>query len=166
MSEDPDATAAGYSPPLLQRLARVEAVIGHQARVASDRMSGCGGCSQRSGCGHAAVNGDPSPLNLTVENTLGARVGDWVVIGMPAAGLLGAMGWAYGLPLGGFLAGVLAGSPLGSTVAAICGAAGLAAGAWVGRRRFASRRANDQDTGEPRMVRLADPPDDAQCNSG
>ncbi len=154
------------SAPVVERLVRVEAVEGRLARVTADRLGGCGGCSERSGCGHAALMGDRPPLRLTVENTLAARPGDWVVVGMPAAGLLGPLLWAYGLPLGGFLAGVLAGAGFGSAGAMACGAAGLAVGVLAGRRLFAARREKGRETGEPRMLRRAEPPADGRCSIG
>ncbi len=166
MSEDEGFAPGGDGTPVVERLVRVEAVDGRFAQVTADRLGGCGGCSEKSGCGHAALMGDRPPLRLTVENVLAAQPGDWVVIGMPSAGLLGALGWAYGLPLGGFLAGVLAGASFGSAAAFFCGAAGMAAGLLAGRRRFAARREKGQETGEPRMLRRADPPGNQRCNSG
>jgi sigma-E factor negative regulatory protein RseC len=160
MSED-----EGSAPAVVERLVRVEAVDGRRALVTAGRMGGCGGCSEQGGCAHVALMGNRPPLSLAVENTLAVRPGEWVVIGMPAAGLLSALGWAYGLPLGGFLAGVLAGAGFGSVAALACGGAGLLAGVLAGRRRFAVRRGKDKETGEPRMLRRAEPPANGRCGN-
>ncbi|MGC8121643.1 SoxR reducing system RseC family protein [Marinobacter sp. VGCF2001] len=117
----------------------VIAVTGAQAWVQTIRTSACQSCSARAGCGQrvlAAASGGRANQVL-VENSIGAQVGDEVVIGLDEQSLLSASLVVYGLPLLLMVLGsVLAHSgSAGSDLAAIGGAgAGLGLGFWLVRR--------------------------------
>lgn len=79
-----------------------------RAEVIRVRESACSGdCHKCSGCGAAQQT-----MLLTVENPIGARVGDLVVISSGSAAVLKAAAVLYMLPLLLFLAGYLAGQLL------------------------------------------------------
>ena len=79
-----------------------------RAEVIRVRESACSGdCHKCSGCGAAQQT-----MLLTVENPIGARVGDLVVISSGSAAVLKAAAVLYMLPLLLFLAGYLVGQLL------------------------------------------------------
>lgn len=140
---------------MVERLVRVDAVENGHAWVVAERGGGCGACSEKGGCGHAALMGEMPPVRIKVLNRLDVRPGDWVVLGLPSGALLGSLTLAYGLPLGGFLLGAVAGAAFGAGAAIVAAAAGLALALAAGRFVFASRRA---DPARPAMLRLAAAP--------
>lgn len=143
------------SDGVVERLVRVDAVDNGDAWVVVARGGGCGGCSEKGGCGHAALTGELPPVRLKVPNRLGVRAGDWVVLGLSSGALLGSLTLAYGLPLGGFLLGALAGAAFGAGAAIAAAVAGLALAFAAGRFLFASRRV---EAARPAMLRLAAAP--------
>ncbi len=79
-----------------------------RAEVIRVRESACSGdCHKCAGCGAAQQT-----MLLTVENPIGARVGDMVVISSGTAAVLKAAAVLYMLPLVLFLAGYLLGQLL------------------------------------------------------
>src|SRR5690606_41454057 len=110
-----------------------------QCRVPTLRPSSGQGCSARSGCGQralSAVSGGRAHQVL-VDTSVGARVGDEVVIGLDEHSLLNASLVIYGLPLVLMvLASVMTHSwAAGSDLGAIAGAvAGLGVGFWLVQR--------------------------------
>lgn len=155
MSDGKEPPPGRHDAPVVERLVRVEAIEGDSAWVLADRMGGCGGCSEKGGCGHAALMGEAPPMRLKIANRLDAQAGEWVVLGVTSGSLLGSLMLAYGLPLGGFLAGALAGSAFGSVAAMLGGAVGLGLMLLLCRRIF---RARGDAPAEPRMLRFAPPP--------
>ena len=147
--------------PVVERLVRVDAVENGDAWVTADRMGGCGGCPEKGGCGHAALLGDMPPVRIRIENRLGVRPGDWVMLGVPSASLIGSAGLAYGLPLVGFLAGAITGAEFGAGVAIAAGVGGLALMALACRYVFTARRG---DPARPVMLRLAPAPERGGCS--
>ena len=158
MSDGKEPSPGLANAPVVERLVRVDAVDGDKAWVLADRMGGCGGCSEKGGCGHAALMGDAPPMRLKIANRLQAAPGEWVVLGVTSGSLLGAVMTAYGLPLGGFLAGAVIGSLIGSVAAMLGGAAGLVLMLLVCRRIFRARSVVGDAPAEPRMLRFAPPP--------
>jgi len=90
--------------------AQAEAV----ARVRVQRTSSCESCSLKSGCGQSTMNKLSANhcLELDVENSLGAKPGDEVLIAIPEQGLLNASLRIYLIPLVLMLIGALAGDML------------------------------------------------------
>lgn len=78
------------------------------AEVIRMRQSACSGdCHQCSGCGST-----PQTMVLRVENPIGAKVGDWVVIEAKTGAVLKAAAALYILPLVLFIGGYLLGEHL------------------------------------------------------
>ena len=78
------------------------------AEVIRMRQSACSGdCHQCSGCGST-----PQTMVLRVENPIGAKVGDWVVIEAKTGAVLKAAAALYILPLVLFVGGYLLGEHL------------------------------------------------------
>lgn len=158
MSDGKESSPGLANAPVVERLVRVDAVEGESAWVLADRMGGCGGCSEKGGCGHAALMGEAPPMRLKIANRLNAAPDEWVVLGVTSGSLLGSLMLAYGLPLGGFLGGALLGASIAPVAAMLGGAVGLGLMLLVCRRIFRARGAAGDVTAEPRMLRFAPPP--------
>lgn len=134
---------------------RVVAMAGDQIWVQTISVSACQSCSARSGCGQRALAAVSSGRanQVLVDNTLGARVGDEVEVGLDEQSLLRASVALYGLPLVLMLFGCLLGHSVSesSDLAAILGAlAGLGLGFWVVRRW----QSGAGDRYQPHLVRV------------
>lgn len=114
--------------------AQVVRVEGEAAWVQVVAPASCGACAGR-GCGSSiyARVWHPVAPSYRVPNSLAARVGDAVVIGLPAGALWRATLWAYALPLGLALLGALGLAGWGDLAAAAGAGIGLALGALVMR---------------------------------
>jgi len=109
----------------------VRSLEGNQAVVEVER-GGCGRCHEKGGCGGQSLTQMLCTTNKVyrVANPDGARVGDLVTVGIPAAALRYSANLVYGLPLVGLFAGAGLGMAFYSdTGAALGGLAGLLA-AW------------------------------------
>ena len=115
--------------------------------------STCGGCAERQGCGSAALADvlGRRQAPVRVINSIGAVVGDRVVIGVTESGLLRGSLAVYAAPLAGLFIGALVGHYLGADGpqryadlwSLTGGAAGFAAGlAWL--RRFSRATGRDR----------------------
>lgn len=115
--------------PLRVRV-RVTAVQGRHAFAVAEQSPachGCGGC----GAGVLSVYMARRARHHAFHNTLGARVGDYVELGIARAAVLYAALLGYGVPLIALLLGMTAASWLGAATGAA--ADGLAlAGALIG----------------------------------
>ncbi len=158
MSDGKEPPPGRHDAPVVERLVRVDAIEGGNAWVLADRVGGCGGCSEKGGCGHAALMGEAPPMRLRIANRLDAEPGEWVVLGMASGSLLGSLMLAYGLPLGGFIAGAVLGSLANPLAAMLGGAAGLGLMLLLCRRIFRARAVAGEAPAEPRMLRFAPPP--------
>jgi sigma-E factor negative regulatory protein RseC len=140
---------------MIEETGQVVDVEGEFAWVESERSSTCGSCAVRQGCGTGAIARvlGRRRVRLRVLNRIGARTGDYVVIGVPGSGLVRGSLAVYAVPLSGLFAGALAGYALASRFypawpgdpLAIAGAlAGFAAGlVWL--RGFSLRTAMNTD---------------------
>lgn len=142
---------------MIEETAQVVETSGEFAWVETEPKSGCSTCATSSGCGSASIARlfRRSPTRLKVVNSVGARPGDEVVIGIEESALLSGALAMYMLPLvllimcaaiGEWLAqSWSAGSwPVGHTqiISITLGIAGFASGlAWA--RRLGSRMAGD-----------------------
>ncbi len=79
---------------------------GAQAEVALPPTEGC------AGCGKCALGRGGKSMRMELENTVGARVGDEVMVEIPSRDPLAASLLLFGLPLLGMLAGIIAGTLL------------------------------------------------------
>nr|WP_297399005.1 SoxR reducing system RseC family protein [uncultured Marinobacter sp.] len=140
---------------MITETGRVVAEKGNRVWVRTIRASACQSCAARSGCGQrvlATATGGRANQVL-VANTVGARVGDDVTIGIDEQALLGASLMVYALPLVLMVLASIAGHQLseGSDLFAMAGAAiGLATGFLVSRQW--QRRSGAGF--EPKLVRV------------
>lgn len=111
-------------------------VVSSEAGIAElevARRATCGACSSSAACGVSLLDRvlGRRPQRLVVTNTLGVRVGETVVVGVPDGALLKAAVAAYLMPLVGLLAGAIMAQGLAASWLPALGgdAAGLAGGA-------------------------------------
>lgn len=111
---------------MIETPARITRLDGDSAWVVGAAPSSCGACAGK-GCGSsifARVLHADEP-EYRVENSLGAVVGESVVIGLPEGALLGAAISAYLVPLllliGGALLGQQLAGELGAVTGGLCG---------------------------------------------
>ena len=134
---------------------KVVALKGDRVWVQTIRASACQSCSARSGCGQkvlAAASGGRAN-QILVSNSINARVGDEVTIGIDEQALLGASILVYAVPLILMVVASILGHKLsgGSDGAAMLAAvAGLALGFLTGRKL---QHAGGREY-EPRLVRV------------
>lgn len=107
------------------------------------RASQSGGCSRCQGgeCGSAKLSSlfCRKPRQFEVINSIGARLGEEVLVSIADGALLRSIALVYLLPLGLIIAGALAGNWMHQEAGAIAGAlAGLAAGFLLARHMAAS----------------------------
>lgn len=143
---------------MITETGKVVAVCDDKVWVQTIRTSACQQCAARHGCGQkalASVTGGRANQVL-VTNSVGARVGDEVMIGIPEQALLGASFLAYALPLLGLVVGSLAGHAMGGSgdlPALAGGGTGLFAGL-VATRLWQRRKEAGY---EPRLLRVQRP---------
>jgi sigma-E factor negative regulatory protein RseC len=93
--------------------------------------AGCGSCEKAAGCS----SGDGAGRRRQrIRNTVGARVGDTVIVGVPDGAVLKATLWAYMIPLALALIGVASGLTLGGEALGALGALGGLAIGWFALR--------------------------------
>jgi sigma-E factor negative regulatory protein RseC len=122
--------------------ARVTKVAGEFVVVEVDcPPSACGKCGERGGCGKP----EAGPRRYALRNTVGAKVGDEVILSVPDGAVLKAAAFSYLMPLVFVIGGAAAGmAAFGDGLPAVAGAAsGLFAGIGVlrlGNQRLAKSR--------------------------
>lgn len=133
---------------LLEERALVLSVDRERAWLRCERQAGCARCAEGKGCGSGLFSrllGDRLEA-VPIQNTLKARPGDVVLLGLEPAAIENAAWLVYGLPLAGLLSGALAGQAMGpGDLPALLGAAvgvvlGLAVVRYLGRRLAADPR--------------------------
>ena len=144
---------------MIEETAQVIRVSDGQAWVETQRRSSCGSCASKSGCGTSALAEwfGRRTVGLEVENGIGAKVGEQVVIGVPETVLVSGAAWIYGLPLLTLLAGAglaawWVGDAGNDAMTAIGGVLGLALGFLLARRRQ-NRQLRDHRRDRPQILR-------------
>ncbi|MDX1252717.1 MAG: SoxR reducing system RseC family protein [Gammaproteobacteria bacterium] len=149
---------------MIEENARVVAVEGDIAWVETRRQTACGSCAANKGCGTtvlAKVVG-VKYTRLRVVNTISARTGDEVVIGIEENALLRGSLIMYALPVLLMMAAAALGEGLNrqwqittpDAASIVAGVAGLLTGfAWISR--FAGKISHDGRY-QPVMLRRAD----------
>ncbi|MBI3186568.1 MAG: SoxR reducing system RseC family protein [Gammaproteobacteria bacterium] len=99
---------------MIEERAQVVAVEGDNVLVQTQRQSSCGGCAVKSGCGTSVLAGivGQKMTQLTLPNTLGAKPGDEVLLGMAEHALVAGSLLMYVLPLLMLMLGALGGELL------------------------------------------------------
>lgn len=146
---------------MIEERAQVLAVDGDTVLLQTQRQSTCGSCSVKSGCGTsvlASVVGKKIS-QLQVANTLGARAGDEVVLGLEENALVTGSLLVYMLPLFMLLLGAMAGEGLADYLAMdaeltpiVGGAAGFMLAVLLTRRLLQKTRVGLQM--QPVMLRI------------
>lgn len=140
---------------MITETGKVVALKGNRVWVQTIRTSACQSCAARNGCGQkvlAAASGGRANQILVV-NSVDARVGDEVTIGIDDQALLGASLLVYAVPLVLMVVASILGHHWsgGHDGGAMLGAVlGLAAGFYAGRK---FQRAGGRNY-EPRLVRV------------
>lgn len=106
-------------------------------------------------CGACLAVGDKE-LEMRVANTLGAKVGDCVEVGLAGKRVVQASLLAYLVPLVFLLAGVWLGSRISDVWALVLGVAGCGISFFV--LRALERGRGLKETFEPRMTAILTPP--------
>lgn len=151
---------------MVTEAARVAAVDDDgYAWVETQRKAVCNSCSVQKGCGTGVLSKLLSNRRTRVRvlNTLGAAVGDDVVIGIEDGLLVRASVAVYFMPLVWMLLGAIAGGMLADSLqwthaegaSTLGGMLGLAAGFWW-LRRYARIAAQDESR-QPSLLRFAEP---------
>lgn len=96
---------------MIEERAQVVAVEGDDVLLQTQRQSTCGSCAVKSGCGTSVLAGivGQKVTQLKLPNTLGAKPGDEVLLGMAENALVAGSLLMYVLPLLLLLLGALAG---------------------------------------------------------
>ena len=140
---------------MITETGKVVALKGDGAWVQTIRTSACQSCAARNGCGQkvlaAASAGRANQILVT--NSVNARVGDEVTIGIDERALLGASILVYAVPLilmvlASILGHQLSGGSDG--IAMLAAVAGLALGFFAGRKLQCA----GAGAYEPRLVRV------------
>lgn len=99
---------------MIEEQARVVDVRGDVATVTTVRHSACGSCDAKRGCGTSLLSNwfPQRRLTFVVNNAIGARPGDTVVVGLDEGRLQRASLMLYGLPLLGLLVGAVGGESI------------------------------------------------------
>lgn len=140
---------------MITETGKVVALKGDAVWVQTIRTSACQSCAARNGCGQKVLAGATGGRanQILVANSVNARVGDEVTIGIDEQALLGASLLVYAVPLMLMVGASVLGHHFsgGHDGAAILAAgAGLALGFLAGRRL---QRAGGKDY-EPYLVRV------------
>lgn len=147
---------------MIEETVQILDVQGGFAWVESERVSACGSCGVRQGCGSGALARvlGRRQVRMRVLNRINARVGDHVVIGISEAWLLRGSLAVYAVPLLGLFAGALSGYAASSRFypdwptdpAAIAGALCGFVAALLWLKRF-SRRVAENSAAQPVVLR-------------
>lgn len=144
---------------MIEETAWVVRIDDEQAWVETQRRASCGSCASKSGCGTSALAEwfGRRTVGLQVDNPVGARIGEQVVIGVPENVLVSGAAWMYGLPLltllcGAGIGGWLAGDAHNDLMTGFGGLLGLGLGFVLARRRGLGG-AHDDDRARPRILR-------------
>ena len=99
---------------MIEERARVLCVDGENAEVVIEKQPACGACSAKSGCGTSLLSRwfPQRQLTLSLKNSVDAKTGDTVVLGMDETMLQRSSLLLYAVPLGGLLLGAILGERL------------------------------------------------------
>ncbi|MCU7940200.1 MAG: SoxR reducing system RseC family protein [gamma proteobacterium symbiont of Bathyaustriella thionipta] len=142
---------------MLEEIALVIKSTPDQLWLETETRSSCTHCSSSQGCGTSVLAKlfSVKRNQLNVENSLGAKSGEKVIIGLPDELLVRAAIWAYLLPLISMVLVTIVASVFGAGegMQSLLGLLGLAVGFIVVRRHTNGERS--QQRFKPRLLRMA-----------
>lgn len=142
---------------LIEGIARVVAIEGRYARFEPEQSGGCGACASAAVCNEKGIGTLANRLEtrrFEMPNELALRVGDRVVLGLPAQSLLTASAAAYLIPLACSLScAALAQWRFGGDGASLLGALGGLLAGFLILKLTGSRQAGEKVS--YRILRLA-----------
>lgn len=124
---------------MIEEQARVVGLHGGFAEIVTQQRAACGSCSAKGGCGTSLLSAwfPQRYLTFQLENDIGARSGDTVIVGLDEEMLQRSSLLLYALPLAGLLLGAILGerlsihfalpSELGAVVSGLLGLIGALA---------------------------------------
>ncbi len=143
---------------MLEEIALVIKSSPEKLWVETETRSSCSHCSSSSGCGTSVLAKlfSVKRNQLQLDNSLGAKTGEQVIIGMPDDLLVRAAIWAYLLPLLAmiFVTIIASVAGAGDGLQSLIGLCGLVIGFIFVRRE--TNGATSQQNFKPRLLRLAD----------
>ncbi|THB64303.1 MAG: hypothetical protein D6B27_10665 [Gammaproteobacteria bacterium] len=88
---------------MIEEIVKVAAVNGDEVTIESLRKSTCGGCSVKNGCGAGILadyfNRKEGVISMTLKNSIGAKRGDNIVIGIDESSVVQGSFIVYIVPL-------------------------------------------------------------------
>lgn len=133
----------------------VTKVVNNQATVRFTRGKMCAHCG-------ACLAVGEKELELTVENTLGAEIGDAVSVSIPSRKVVQASLLAYLIPLACLLIGVGLGSLINDVCAMVFGIVGCGAAFLILRLMEKQRKKKNSDAFLPRMTSIVEKKNDTK----
>lgn len=132
----------------------VTAISGNTAKIHFLRGSAC------AHCGACLTVGD-SEMEISLPNTLNAKVGDRVSVDLSAKRVVQASLLAYAVPLLLLIAGVLVGSRIADWVGLVLGIAACGIGYLI--LRVVERTNRNKQSFQPRMERILEDGEELAC---
>lgn len=132
----------------------VTAINGGNAQIHFLRGSACAHCG-------ACLTVGETEMEISLPNTLGAKVGDRVDVDLSPKRLVQASLLAYAVPLVLLIAGVMLGSRIADWVGLVVGVAACGIGYLI--LRVVEKRTKDKHSFQPRMTRILDDGEGASC---
>lgn len=141
----------------MRQIGLVISISGDTAVVRFQRSAACGKCK-------ACFQLGSDEADMEIENTIGTKAGDRVVVEMHGNTMLKASLIMYGIPVLALVAGVAAGSAMGDSYAFLGGIL-FAAGAFFIIRAFEPKFSRMNEF-KPRMLGLADTDEGGEEDGG
>ena len=132
----------------------VTAINGGNAQIHFLRGSACAHCG-------ACLTVGETEMEISLPNTLGAKVGDRVDVDLSPKRLVQASLLAYAVPLVLLIAGVMLGSRIADWVGLVVGVAACGIGYLI--LRVVEKHTKDKHSFQPRMARILDDGEEASC---
>ncbi len=107
MSEPAYSSSDFSAPAMIEGIAQVVELDGKLAWLVPEQTTSCGGCASASACGAKGIGTTASRLELRrfqLDNDIGLRIGERVVVGIRENALIKASITAYAIPLATLLA--------------------------------------------------------------
>jgi len=124
-------------------------------------QSSCGSCSAKAGCGKSLLDNvfKTKSLSLSVENTLGAKVNDDIIVGLDESALLQVSFYLYLFPLlsmlvAAIVAVYLVSQPYSEVSSIVAAVIGLFAGSRLARNILNKKEKNNSQSFEPILLKV------------